>query len=300
MMHVLNVKPNSSYNQNPFAQPFLKWAGGKRQLLSVIRKYFPKKYNHYYEPFIGAGAVFLSLQSKRATVNDLNSELINCYQIIKTNPKELFLLCQEHKRKNSKEYFYKLRDSDRANNFQELTPLERAARIIYLNKTCFNGLFRVNSQGQFNVPYGNYSNPKIIDNAVLLAVSVYLNQNDVTILEGDYAQAVKHATKGSFIYFDPPYHPLSETSSFTSYSMDGFGKTQQTRLKLLCDELHKRGCQILLSNSNTPLIRELYTDPRYEILEVQAIRAINCVGAKRGKISELLIHNKYERKCVQK
>jgi len=294
MVPVLKAMPNSKYKHNPLAQPYLKWAGGKRQLLSILRNYFPKNYNHYYEPFIGAGAVFFSLQSKKATINDINGELINCYQVIKTNPEELFYLCQEHKRKNSKEYFYSLRDLDRTESFQDLPPLERAARIIYLNKTCFNGLFRVNSQGQFNVPYGDYNNPTVIDNAVLLAVSSYLNQNNVTILEGDYVQAVKRATKGAFVYFDPPYHPLSDTSSFTGYSVNGFGEAQQTRLKLLCDELDKRGCKILLSNSNAPFIRELYNDSRYEIVEVQATRAINSVGAKRGKISELLVHNKYE------
>jgi DNA adenine methylase len=300
MLPVLNAKANSKYKHNPLAQPFLKWAGGKRQLLNVIRDYLPKKYTHYYEPFIGAGAVFLSLQSKKASINDLNSELINCYKVIKTDPEELFSLCQKHKKSNSKEYFYGLRDLDRTEKFQELSPLERAARIIYLNKTCFNGLFRVNSNGQFNVPYGDYSNPTIIDDTVLFAVSAYLNQNDVTILEGDYTKAVAQAKKGSFVYFDSPYHPLSDTSSFTGYSIDGFGEAQQRRLKLLCDELDTKGCQILLSNSNAPLIRELYTDPRYEIVEVQATRAINSAVAKRGKISELLIHNKYERTCVQK
>jgi DNA adenine methylase len=296
MIALLKAKLNSKYKHNPLAQPFLKWAGGKRQLLSIICNYIPKSYNHYYEPFIGAGAVFLSLQSKKATINDLNSELINCYQVIKTDPEELFLLCQEHKRRNSKEYFYSLRDLDRTENFKELPPIERAARIIYLNKTCFNGLFRVNSHGQFNVPYGDYINPTIIDHTVLVAVSTYLNQNNVTILEGDYVHSVASATKKSFIYFDPPYHPLSATSSFTGYAMDGFGEAQQIKLKLLCDELDAKGCQILLSNSNAPLIRELYEDPRYEIVEVQATRAINSVGAKRGKISELLIYNRYERK----
>jgi len=298
MISVPKIKPTSTYKHNPLAQPFLKWAGGKRQLLSIIRDYYPRSYNHYYEPFVGAGAVFLSLQSKKATINDLNRELINCYRVIKTDPEALYVLCQERKKRNNKEHFYSLRDLDRTDTFQELPPVERAARIIYLNKTCFNGLFRVNSQGQFNVPYGDYSNPTIIDHAVLLAVSTYLNENQVTILEGDYAHAVAGARKGSFVYFDPPYHPLSDTSSFTGYSMDGFGESEQIRLKQLCDDLHKKGCQILLSNSSAPLIRELYTDPRYEIVEVQATRAINSVGAKRGKISELLIYNRYERKCV--
>ncbi|MEM6613548.1 MAG: DNA adenine methylase [Cyanobacteria bacterium P01_C01_bin.72] len=288
-----------AYKHNVLAQPFLKWAGGKRQLLPAIKEYLPKKFGQYYEPFIGAGAVLFSLQPKKSIINDTNSELINCYLTIKDNPEELLDLCQEHRANNSKEYFYLLREQDRRDDFKDRSPLERAARIIYLNKTCFNGLFRVNSSGQFNVPYGNYANPVIADPAVIRSVSAYLNQRDVRILEGDFAKAVSTARKGAFIYFDPPYHPISDTSSFTGYSVNGFGEAEQIRLKELCDKLTERGCQVLVSNSSADLIRDIYLDPKYEIVEVKATRAINAVASRRGRINELLIHNRYDCKQVQ-
>ncbi len=287
-----------AYSHNPLAQPFLKWAGGKRQLIPIIKKYVPRKYTQYYEPFIGAGAVLFSLQPAKSVINDTNPELINCYEVIRDHPDELLDLCVQHERNNSKEYYYKLRSQDRHDEFKKLSSIDRAARIIYLNKTCFNGLFRVNSQGQFNVPYGDYVNPTIADPAIIKAVSAFLNQRSVRICRGDFSEAVVTAKKGSFVYFDPPYHPISDTSSFTGYSMDGFGIHEQERLKLLCDNLSDRGCQVLVSNSNAPLIRELYSDSRYEIVEIKASRAINSVGAKRGKVGELLIYNKYECKSI--
>ncbi len=288
------VSTNKPYQHNALVQPFLKWAGGKRQLLPAIKEYLPAKYTEYYEPFIGAGAVLFSLQPKKSIINDTNSELVNCYQVIKHQSEELLKLCQQHKEYNSKEYYYQLREQDRQSDFDKLLPLERAARIIYLNKTCFNGLFRVNSSGQFNVPYGKYKNPTIADPTVIKAISNYLNQAWVSILNGDFEQAVATAKKGAFIYFDPPYHPLNDTSSFTGYSMNGFGEEQQTRLRDLCNDLSDKGCQILVSNSATPLIKSLYDDPRYEVVEVKATRAINAVSSKRGKINEVLIYNKYE------
>ena len=291
------VKANKkrAYKRNVLAQPFLKWAGGKRQLLPVIKGYFPKRFTQYYEPFVGAGAVLFYLQPNQGVINDTNSELINCYQVIKRNPEKLLKLCQEHRENNSKEHYYWLREQDRKDDFKDRSPVERAARIIYLNKTCFNGLFRVNSSGQFNVPYGKYSNPLITDSAVVRAVSDYLNQRDVRILEGDFEKAVSNARKGAFIYFDPPYHPLSDTSSFTGYSVNGFGEDEQIRLKEVCDKLSERGCQVLVSNSSASFIKELYCDPKYEIVEVKASRAINTVASKRGRIKELLIYNRYER-----
>ncbi|NJK56829.1 MAG: DNA adenine methylase [Pleurocapsa sp. SU_5_0] len=281
-----------SFNQLE-AKPFLKWAGGKRQLLSVIQQYLPAKYTEYYEPFIGAGAMLFSLQPKSSTINDTNSELVNCYQVIRDQPEELLKLCQQHRENNTKEYYYQLRQQDRQDDFNQRTPVEKAARIIYLNKTCFNGLFRVNSSGQFNVPYGKYKNPVIVDPAVIQAISTYLNRATCRILKGDFEQAVATAKKGAFIYFDPPYHPVSDTSSFTGYSMNGFGEQEQIRLKKLCDRLTDRGCQVLASNSAAPFIKSLYDDPNYKVVEVKATRAINAVASKRGKINELLIHNKY-------
>lgn len=283
-----------AYSHNPLAQPFLKWAGGKRQLIPVIKQYVPREYSQYYEPFIGAGAVLFSLQPAESVINDTNSELINCYEVIRDHPDELLDLCVQHEKNNSKEYYYELRSQDRRDEFKKLSSVERAARIIYLNKTCFNGLFRVNSQGQFNVPYGDYVNPTIADPAIIKAVSAFLNQRSVRICQGDFSEVVSTAEKGNFVYFDPPYHPISDTSSFTKYSRNGFDSLEQERLKLLCDNLSDRGCQVLVSNSNAPLIRELYSDFRYEIVEIKASRSINSVGAKRGKIGELLIYNKYE------
>ena len=274
-------------------QPFLKWAGGKRQLLPEIHKFIPAQYTQYYEPFVGAGAVLFSLQPRKCTINDTNSELINCYRVIQEQPEELIQLCQQHQEHNSKEYYYTLREQDRRDDFLDLPSVVRAARIIYLNKTCFNGLFRVNSSGQFNVPYGKYKNPTIADPTVIKAISTYLNQAQISILNGDFAQTVATAKQGAFIYFDPPYHPLSDTSSFTGYSMNGFGESEQIRLKELCDELTARGCQILASNSAAPWIKSLYDEPQYEVIEVKATRAINTVASKRGRINELLIHNKY-------
>lgn len=274
-------------------QPFLKWAGGKRQLLPTIAKFIPTEYTEYYEPFVGAGAVLFSLQPLKSTINDTNSELINCYRVIKEHPEELLAQTQQHQENNSKEYYYNLREQDRQENFKSRSSVARAARIIYLNKTCFNGLFRVNSKGQFNVPYGRYKNPTIAEPSVIRAISSYLNQAQISILNGDFELAVAEAKKGAFIYFDPPYHPLSPTSSFTGYSTKGFGEAEQVRLKQLCDRLTTKGCQVLVSNSAAPFIRDLYRDPRYEIVEVKAGRAINSVSSQRGKIKELVIFNKY-------
>ncbi|MGB3299677.1 MAG: DNA adenine methylase [Phormidesmis sp.] len=292
------TRKSKGYSYNPLVQPFLKWAGGKRQLVPVIKQHIPRRYTQYYEPFMGAGAVLFSLQPAKSIINDTNSELVNCYKVIRDNPDELITLCQQHKNNNSKDYYYKLRVQDRQPCFKELSPVERAARILYLNKTCFNGLFRVNSQGQFNVPYGDYTNPAIADPAVIKAVSLFLNQRTVRICQGDFANSVSTAKRGAFVYFDPPYHPISDTSSFTGYSANGFGEREQERLKLVCDKLSDRGCNVLVSNSNAPLIRELYSDSRYEIVEVSASRTISAVGSKRGKIGELLIYNKYECKSV--
>lgn len=275
---------------NPLVQPFLKWAGGKRQLLPQIRRFLPKQYKAYYEPFIGGGAVLFDLQPKSAHINDANAELINLYNVIKESPNELTVAAKKHK--NTEDYFYHLRALDRDEVFATLSPIERAARIIFLNKTCYNGLFRVNSSGQFNVPYGNYHNPLIVDEIIINAVSNYLNGASVTITNTDFAKAVGGAGKSDFVYFDPPYDPISDTSSFTGYHLDSFGKAEQRRLKETCDELTERGCKVMLSNSCTDFIKELYSDAsKYRVIEVEANRNINSVGGGRGKILEFLIIN---------
>ncbi len=268
-------------------QPFLKWAGGKRQLIPAIRKYLPKTFNVYYEPFVGAGALLFELQPKNAVINDVNPELINCYKVIKELSIDLIEDLKKHQ--NTKEYFYAIRELDRNKEFKELSTVERASRIIYLNKTCYNGLFRVNRQGQFNAPFGKYKNPNIINSEVINPINFYLNHNEVEILNVDFARALETARRGDFIYLDPPYDPLSETASFTGYSLNQFGKSEQERLKDVFDLLTRRGCKVMLSNSSTEFIANLYCD--YNIIRLQANRNINSVGAERKKVDEFLILN---------
>ena len=275
---------------NPLVKPFVKWAGGKRQLVpTILANHLPKNYNPqtYYEPFIGGGALLFSLRPKKAVINDSNAELINCYKIIKNSLDELIEDLKNHK--NNEYYYYDIRDWDREKNFKSKTEVQRASRIIFLNKTCYNGLFRVNSQGQFNVPFGKYKNPNILDIAVLKAVNKYLNENQVRILNSDFQEAVKDAKRGDFIYLDPPYDPVSETASFTGYDVNGFNKQEQRRLKEVFDDLNSRGCHILLSNACTEFIEDLYKD--YPHTKISAIRAINCNGKKRGKVDEILVKN---------
>ena len=272
--------------KNLLTRPFLKWAGGKRQLLPQISELVPKM-KTYYEPFIGAGAVLFHLQPKKVIISDTNAELINCYNIIKNNLGELIEDLNNHK--NEKEYFYRIRELDRMPDYQKLSDVERSSRIVYLNKTCYNGLFRVNSQGQFNTPFGRYNNPKIMDETVLKAVNKYLNSSDVTILNLDFKEAVSTAKNGDFVYFDPPYDPISDTSSFTGYDINGFNKNEQKRLKDTFEELTDKGVKCMLSNSKTPFITKLYAE--YETIDVSAIRSINSKASKRGKIEEILVLN---------
>ncbi len=273
---------------NKIARPFLKWAGGKRQLLPEIKKYIPKKFNTYYEPFLGGGAILFNLQPKNATINDSNPELINCYEVIKDSLDELIEDLKKHQ--NEESYYYEMRELDRTNRYKDnYDEVERASRIIYLNKTCYNGLFRVNSQGQFNVPFGRYKNPNILDEAVLKAVSKYLNNNQVIIYNTDFEKSVMKAKKGDLVYFDPPYDPVSHTASFTGYDVNGFDKEEQKRLKSVFDDLTSRGCKALLSNAHTDFIVDLYSN--YKIEVISATRSINSNALKRGKISEVLVRN---------
>ena len=268
--------------------PVVKWVGGKRQLLTEIDKYIPSHFSTYYEPFLGGGAVFFYLQPQKAVVNDINEELINLYQVIKDNVEELIEDLKKHK--NEPDYFYSIRELDRdIEVYEKLTPVERASRIHYLNKTCYNGLFRVNSQGQFNVPFGRYKKPNIVNETTLRAVSNYFNSAKITFKCCDFEEALKGARKGSFVYFDPPYDPISDTSSFTGYDKGGFDRQEQKRLKKLCDKLDDRGIKFLLSNSETDFILDLYRD--YNIETVQAKRSINSKGNKRGEVNEVLVMN---------
>jgi len=275
--------------KNLLVKPFLKWAGGKRQLIKEYRKYIPTTYGNYFEPFVGAGAILFYLQPKSAIISDKNEELINCYMCIKENVDELLTELRKHY--NDEDYFYQIRDLDRQPLFSTLTLAQRAARIIFLNKTCFNGLFRVNSQGQFNVPYGNYESPNFIDEVVLKAVSNYMNSNLIKILNCDFSVSLESTQANDFVYLDPPYDPISETSSFTGYNLDRFGKEDQKRLKEYVDLLTEKKCKVMLSNSSTEFILNLYSDKKYTIIRIPATRNINSVSNGRGKIDELIILN---------
>lgn len=275
--------------RNPRARPFLKWAGGKRRLLSVLLAHRPHLMGTYYEPFLGGGALLLALQPARAIVNDTNAELINCYEVVRDSVEHVIAMLQEHKARNSEDYYYEIRDWDRDSRYGQRPAVERAARVIYLNKTCYNGLFRVNAQGYFNVPFGRYTSPSIVNDGVLRAVSLYLNANDVQFRNVDFATATHDAQAGDFIYFDPPYDPVSSTASFTAYGVHGFGKAEQRRLKDLIDGLTLRECKVMLSNAYTPFILDLYR--AYTCLKAGASRVINSNAARRGKVDELVVMN---------
>lgn len=277
--------------------PILKWVGGKRQLLSEIMPLINKNCSTYVEPFVGGGAVFFELQPKKAIINDFNSELINVYQVVRDNVEELISALEKHNELNSEEYFYEVRGIDRTEQFQEMTDVEKAARIIYLNKTCFNGLYRVNAAGHFNSPYGKYKNPNIVNATTLRAMSKYLNKGNIVIRQGDYKEALKGLRKGAFVYLDPPYMPISTSSSFTGYTENGFSYDHQVELKKECDKLRKKGIAFLQSNSDCPEIRDLYKD--YEIITVQARRNINSNAKKRGEINEVLIYYDPTKDCVE-
>lgn len=273
--------------QNRLVAPVLKWVGGKRQLLPEIVKRIPE-FSTYYEPFVGGGAVLFSLQPKKAVINDISRELMNVYQVIKDHVDELVEDLKKHK--NEKEYFYSIRELDRdKKKYESLSNVEKASRILYLNKTCYNGLFRVNKAGEFNTPFGNYKNPNIVNEQTLRAVSSYFNTADITFLCCDYEEALKNIRKGDFVYFDPPYDPVSSSANFTGYDKGGFDSEEQIRLKSVCDRLNKRGIRFLLSNSATDFILDLYKDYKVEI--IQAKRAINCNPNKRGEVDEVLVRN---------
>lgn len=274
---------------NKLVMPFLKWVGGKRQIIPEISTHLPKNIStlNYCEPFLGGGALFFHLEPRKAVINDCNDELINVYRVIKNNLDELLLDLKKHE--NHPDYFYQIRCVDRQPEFNKMTNIQHASRIIYLNKTCFNGLYRVNSLGEFNSPFGRYTNPNIINEPILRAVSDYLNSAEITILNEDYKTVLNTLTTDTFVYLDPPYHPISESSNFTGYVQGGWSEIYQIRLKEACDDLNNKGVKFLLSNSATPLIKHLYSD--YKIHLVNAKRSINSDGKKRGQIEELLIKN---------
>lgn len=259
----------------------IKWAGGKGQLIIQFIPYFPQKIESLVEPFVGGGAVFFHLQPQEAILSDSNEELINFYQVLRDDLDSLLVdLCRHE---NTAEYYYKIRAADP----ETLTFVQRASRFLYLNKTAYNGLWRVNRKGRHNVPFGRYKNPRIIDEDNLRGVHRLLQR--ARIMLADFSVVLEVARPGMFVYLDPPYYPLSETSSFTSYTADSFSKNDQCRLAEVFRQLDRSGCLIMLSNSDNQLIRELYKG--YDIKAVMARRAINCRPQRRGPIAELVIRN---------
>ena len=265
--------------------PIVKWVGGKRQLMFELLKNMPKSYNRYFEPFIGGGALFFELRPENAYISDMNEELINLYSVVRDNVYELISDLNKHE--VSKEYFLDIRNIDRTDEYKNLPDVQRASRFIYLNRTCFNGLYRVNSQGQFNVPFGDYKNPRIVDENNLLNCSELLKNTEIKC--ADFSEILTKVKKRDFVYFDPPYVPLNETSSFTSYTKDGFDMDMQFKLREVCDELDSMGVMFMLSNSDTKFVNELYSN--YEIKKVFASRAVNANAEGRGKITEVLVRN---------
>lgn len=234
--------------------------------------------------------MLFGLQPDRAVINDRSRELINCYRVLKSERQTQLLIELLAEHQNEEAYYYRIRSQDRADSFRKMSRVAKAARVIYLNRTCYNGLFRVNAQGQFNVPFGRYADPKILDHDLLLAISRYLRETDVEIHCSDFARVARAAQAGDFLYFDPPYHPITDTS-FTGYDLTAFGEAEQRRLKRLFDRLTARGCFCMLSNSSTPFIHDLYRDYRQTTTTVSAPRAINSKASGRGKVEEVLVMN---------
>jgi len=273
-------------------RPFLKWVGGKGRVIAQLEQYFPKSYNNYFEPFVGGGAVYFHIKTKKATINDINTSLMGAYINVRDNVdiiiKELAKLQKKYYALDldaQKKMFYKIRNEYNAINDKD--SIRRSSLLIFLNKTCFNGMYRENRKGGFNVPFNNNRKPSICDEANLRSTSEQLK--NTTILSGTYSSAIKKAKIEDFIYFDPPYYPLNQTSNFTSYTEGDFDEKDQIELKELFDELTARGCKVMMSNSYTKFIISLYKD--YKQYKIYVGRSINSNGSKRGKIAEIVIIN---------
>jgi DNA adenine methylase len=277
-----------SKSLHPTPRPFLKWAGGKGQLLPELTRMVSEAspFTHYHEPFVGGGALFFELSSygslkEKAYLSDNNEHLIEAYRSVRNDVDALILLLREHKELHSHDYYYHMR----ANIPEGVT--ERGARIIYLNKTCFNGLFRENRKGEFNVPMGRYANPMICDEENLRACAKALKKSDVKARP--FESVLQHARAGDFVYFDPPYIPLSATANFTGYGKGGFAEDSQRCLADVFEELDRKGVKVLLSNSETPLARRLYK--KFRVENVYATRLVNSRADRRGKVPEILARN---------
>lgn len=272
-------------------QPLVKWAGGKRQIMDKLLMFKPKKFKRYFEPFVGGGALMLELSPKKVTINDFNKELVNIYKCLrsKTLFKKFYDLCKKHEQNHSEEYYYQIRDLDRKKTtYSRMTIPEKAARCLYLNKTCFNGLYRVNTKGYFNVPSAKRETVRCFDEENIKALHKYFSKVKPIILNKDFAVALKTAKAGDFVYLDPPYDVVND-QSFTSYTTNGFDKNKQIRLRDTVKELTNNGVFVMISNANTEFIREIYKD--FNLHVINAKRMINSKGDKRGAVEELIITN---------
>lgn len=271
--------------------PFVKWVGGKTQLLSKIKDLMPKEYNRYFEPFVGGGALLFDVKPKEFLINDFNSELVEAYKSL-TNKSDFELLKESlkaHENEHSEEHYYQVREMDKLEDFIDLPRHVRAARMIYLNKACFNGLYRVNAKGYFNVPSGKKKKVTCFEESNLNDLYNFFNSSSYEILNGDFEEAVRNAKKGDFVYFDPPYDTWDDKNSFTSYAKNPFGKDEQVRLSNVYKALSNKGVYVMLSNHNTDFIRELYKD--FNIHIVEAKRMINSKADGRGNVEEVIITN---------
>ncbi len=273
------------------AKPIVKWAGGKRQIIDKLIERIPQSYNNYFEPFIGGGALLFELMPKNAVINDINQELLAIYKCLANE--EWFNLMikdlEEHEKNHSEDYYYKIREVDRNPEFKNLPIWKRASRTIYLNKSCFNGLYRVNSKGYFNVPSGKKEKVQTYDKENIIKLHNYFMNENITILEGDFVKAIEEAKKGDFVYFDPPYDSFEEKKSFTSYSKYNFTKEDQKKLSEVFKELANKGVYVMLSNHNTKYINELYEG--FNINIISAKRMINANSNGRGEVEEVIITN---------
>lgn len=261
-------------------RPFLKWAGGKGRLIQQYIRYFPNEFTTYYEPFLGGGAVFFYLLPNRAILTDINPALVNVYRCIRDEVESVIVLLSQYQQQHSKDHYYQIRSDPGSSQ------VEKAARLIYLNKTCFNGLYRENSKGEFNVPLGQYKNPRVCHPDLLRSAAIALQSADIRVQSFEAVLADAKTTQ-DFVYFDPPYHPISSTSDFTAYSRYRFNQQDQRRLRDTFSDLATRGVKVMLSNSDCPFVRDLYQN--FHIHSIEATRAINCNAKRRGKILEVLV-----------
>ena len=273
-------------------KPFVKWAGGKRQLLAELEKNFPKQFGTYFEPFLGGGAVLFDLLAKKpnlkCSVSDLNSDLVLAYVTIRDKLGRLIESLENHSKnyhKDSIDYYYEVRKQE------PKSQIEKVSRLLFLNKTCFNGLYRVNSKGKFNVPLGRYTNPNIVNRENLIIASKFLQSERIKISCRDFESILKDAKKGDFVYFDPPYQPVSDTANFTSYTHRDFTEDDLQRLADLANQLNSKGVHVLLSNSNTKIVKKIFSSKKWKVKEIAVNRAINSNSQKRTGHKEVLIKN---------